>query len=126
MARNKLLQKAGVSTGKGGVDRLVGITNAHPIAFTRRQLTQHLFLQGAGILRFILQHKGPAALQPEEIIGVGVECTQGEDDQIIKVNRPANKEAALIVGVDVQPKVEQRPGAGLMTQACLQLMRFDT
>ena len=70
-------------------------------------------------LRLIFQHIGPPILQAQQIIFIGIEGAQCQHNQIVKINRAADKEAALIVGVDMQPKVEQRPGAGLVAQLCL-------
>ena len=120
--RQEALQEAGVGAGEGGVDRLVRIPDAHPVAVAGRQQPQHALLRQARILGLVLQDERPARPQPFQVSLVRLQRPQRQQDEVVEVDGAAQTQAALVIGVDVQAKLQQRPGARLPLQAAQQLV----
>ena len=112
----ELIQEADARRGEGGVDRLIGIAHAHPVAFLGEQ-AQDLFLQETGILRLVFEDVRPAGAQPIEQVLIGLQAQQREADQIVEVEAAAIAQAALVVIVDVEAHRADGPRAGEVRQS---------
>jgi hypothetical protein len=116
IALHEFAKIAGVGAGKGGIDRLVGVTHPHPVLGAGGQQPQHPLLHQARVLRLILQHKWPAFLQPQQIALVALQRPQRQHDQVVEVHAATDGQAALVVAVDLHGKVEQRPTPARLVQ----------
>ena len=91
----EIVEEADARRGEGGVDRLIGIAHAHPVAFLGQQ-AQNLFLQETGVLRLVFEDVRPAGAQAIEQVLIGLQAQQGEADQIVEVEAAAIAQAAFV------------------------------
>ena len=61
-------------------------------------------------------------MQPHQIGLIRLQRLQGQQDQVIKIDRPAQGQTALIIGVDVEAGIEQRPRAALFLEVFRQFV----
>ena len=63
-------------------------------------------------------------MQPHEIGLIRLQRLQGQQDQVIKIDCPAQGQAALIIGIHLQPDFEQGPCPALLLQCLPQFVRL--
>ena len=95
------LQQIGRFRAAPAVNALIIVPHHAQIAVARGQLLDQLELGGVGVLIFIHHHVFESVTALLEDGGMLAEKLQGEQDQVVEIDRIAGAQGALITGADV-------------------------
>ena len=115
-----------VGSGKGLINRLVGIAHPHPVTARSGEQPEDLFLEQAAILRLILQDVRPTITQALEQPLIQLEGIQGQPDQVIEIHRSAIDQRSLVIAVDLPAHLCQGQWEGKFRQALSQFFGGET